>query len=90
MDGFEVMPMDKAAEVGDIFVTVTGNKHVIARRALRAHEGRRHPRNSGHFNVEIDIPALRSWRGRRRAGAFVEEFTARRTAGGIYLLAEGG
>ena len=41
MDGFRVMPMAEAAKIGDIFVTVTGNKHVIAQRAFRAHEGRR-------------------------------------------------
>ena len=41
MDGFRVMPMDEAAAIGDIFITVTGNKHVIARRALRKNEGRR-------------------------------------------------
>jgi adenosylhomocysteinase len=60
MDGFQVMPMAKAAEIGDIFVTATGDKHVIARRHMELLKDGAILANTGHFNVEIDIPALRS------------------------------
>ena len=60
MDGFQVMPMAKAAEVGDIFVTATGDKHVIAREHIERLKDGAILANTGHFNVEIDIPALRS------------------------------
>ena len=58
MDGYRVMPMSDAAKIGDIFVTVTGNYHVIARGALQSDEGRRDRRNSGHFNDELDLDAI--------------------------------
>jgi adenosylhomocysteinase len=89
MDGFQVMPMERAAEVGDVFVTATGDKHVIARAHIERLKDGAILANTGHFNVEIDIPALRSLAGETRmARAFVEEFTladGRR----VYLLAEG-
>jgi adenosylhomocysteinase len=89
MDGFQVMPMTKAAEVGDIFVTATGDKHVIARSHMERLKDGAILANTGHFNVEIDIPALRSLAtDTREARAFVEEFTL--TDGRkVYLLAEG-
>jgi len=89
MDGFQVMPMAKAAEIGDIFVTATGDKHVIAREHIDRLKDGAILANTGHFNVEIDIPALRSLAtDTREARAFVEEFTL---ADGrkVYLLAEG-
>jgi len=89
MDGFQVMPMERAAEVGDVFVTATGDKHVISRRHLERLKDGAILANTGHFNVEIDIPALRSLATEtREARAFVEEFTL---ADGrkVYLLAEG-
>jgi adenosylhomocysteinase len=89
MDGFEIMPMREAARVGDIFCTATGDKHVIAREHLEVMKDGSIVCNTGHFNVEIDIPALRSLaKETREARNFVEEFTledGRR----IYLLAEG-
>jgi adenosylhomocysteinase len=89
MDGFEVMPMDRAAAVGDIFVTVTGDKTVIARGHLERMKDGAILANSGHFNVEIEIPALRELAVESRATrANVEEFTladGRR----LYLIAEG-
>src|SRR5438128_4887217 len=60
MDGYEVMPMADAAEIGDIFCTATGDKHVIAREHLAEMKDGAIVANTGHFNVEIDIPALRS------------------------------
>ncbi len=60
MDGFQVAPMAEAARVGDIFVTVTGNKHVLRREHFEVMKDGAVIANSGHFNVEIDIPALES------------------------------
>ncbi|HJW14610.1 MAG TPA: adenosylhomocysteinase [Thermoanaerobaculia bacterium] len=89
LDGYSVMPMEQAARVGDIFVTVTGNKGVLREEHFRAMKDGAVVCNSGHFNVEIDIPALAALSsGRRTIREFVEEFTL---AGGrrIHLLAEG-
>jgi adenosylhomocysteinase len=89
MDGFQVMPMAKAAEIGDVFVTATGDKHVIAKEHIDRLKDGAILANTGHFNVEIDIPALRALAtDTREARAFVEEFTL---ADGrkVYLLAEG-
>src|SRR5947209_2933418 len=89
MDGYELMPMAQAAAVGDIFCTATGDKHVIAGEHLETMKDGAILANTGHFNVEIDIPALRSLAVEtREARQFVEEFTladGRR----LYLLAEG-
>jgi adenosylhomocysteinase len=89
MDGYEVMPMAQAAAIGDVFCTATGDKHVITGEHLAAMKDGALVANTGHFNVEIDIPALRSLaKETREARSFVEEFTledGRR----IYLLAEG-
>jgi adenosylhomocysteinase len=89
MDGFEVLPMEKAAPIGDIFCTVTGNKSVLRREHFEKMKTGAILSNSGHFNVEIDIPALESLsKSRRKIREFVEEFTlsdGRR----INLLGEG-
>lgn len=58
MDGFEVMPLEEAAPRGDFFVTVTGNYHVIRKEHLERLKDGAVLANSGHFNVEIDLPAL--------------------------------
>jgi|GEM_PF-6444880 len=58
MDGFEVMPMEAAAPIGDLFITVTGNKHVLDDRHFKVIKDGAVVCNSGHFNVEINIPAL--------------------------------
>src|SRR5512146_1357776 len=89
MDGYEVMPMEEAARVGDIFCTATGDKHVVAREHLESMKDGAILCNTGHFNVEINIPALRSLAAETRdARNFVEEFKlddGRR----IFLLADG-
>jgi adenosylhomocysteinase len=89
MEGYEVMPMGEAAKIGDIFCTATGDKHVIAREHLEVMKDGAIICNTGHFNVEIDIPALRELSVEtREARNFVEEFNladGRR----IYLLADG-
>jgi adenosylhomocysteinase len=75
LDGFRVMTMEEAARIGDIFVTVTGNKGVLREEHFRAMKDGAVVCNSGHFNVEIDIPALEKLaRGRRLIREFVEEF----------------
>jgi adenosylhomocysteinase len=89
MDGFAVMPMTEAAAVGDIFCTATGDKSVIERSHFERMKDGAILSNTGHFNVEIDIPALRSLAASTRAAReFVEEF---RFADGrrLFLLAEG-
>ena len=58
MDGFRVMSMGEAAPIGDVFITVTGNKHVIAREHFEKMKDGAIICNSGHFNVEIDLEAL--------------------------------
>lgn len=89
MDGFEVMAMNKAARIGDLFVTLTGDKHVIRGEHFRAMKDGAMVCNSGHFNVEIDIPALRKMSKKvRRVREFVEEFTMR-NGRRIHLLADG-
>ncbi|MBN2212305.1 MAG: adenosylhomocysteinase [Sedimentisphaerales bacterium] len=90
MDGFLVMPMAHAAPLGDLFVTLTGNKHVLRPEHFRKMKDGAIVCNSGHFDVEIDIPGLRKLSKKVRIGVrnFVDEYTL---AGGrrIYLLAEG-
>jgi adenosylhomocysteinase len=89
MDGFEVLTMEDAAAEGDIFITATGDKHVIARHHLDRLKDGAILANTGHFNVEIDIPALRSLSVETRtAREFVEEFRfedGRR----VFLVADG-
>jgi adenosylhomocysteinase len=89
MDGFRVMPMEQAAPVGDFFVTVTGNINVIRGEHFAKMKDGAIVCNSGHFNVELDIPALGKLSKKRkliRAG--VEQFTLK---GGtrVSLLGEG-
>jgi adenosylhomocysteinase len=89
MDGFEVMSMDEAAKIGNVFVTVTGNKGVLQKRHFDSMKSGAIVCNSGHFNVEVDIPALEAMSvERRKMRDFVEEFT---TSDGrkLYLLADG-
>src|SRR5437764_2381335 len=75
MDGFRVMSMPEAAQIGDVFVTVTGNKSVIAREHFDRMKNGAILSNSGHFNVEIDLDALaRMASSRRQTREFVEEF----------------
>jgi adenosylhomocysteinase len=90
MDGFEVMPMAQAARVGGLFVTLTGNKNVIRAEHFRAMKDRAVVANSGHFNVEIDIPALKklSKKVNRYVRKHIDEYVLR-NGKRICLLAEG-
>jgi adenosylhomocysteinase len=90
MDGFQVMPMAKAARFGDLFVTLTGDKHVLRPEHFRLMKNRATVCNSGHFNVEIDIPGLAkmSKRINRDVRRCVDEYVINSNKS-IYLLAEG-
>jgi len=89
MDGFRVMPMAEAAPIGDIFVTATGDIHVIRGEHFKVMKDGAIVANTGHFNVEIDIPALQEQSVSTRAvREFVEEFTMA-DGRNIYLLGEG-
>jgi adenosylhomocysteinase len=89
MDGFRVMSMHEAAEIGDLFITLTGNKGVIAREHFERLKSNAIICNSGHFNVEIDLEALGKMASSRRpVREFVEEF-ALRDGRRIYVLGEG-
>ncbi len=89
MDGFRVMSMVEAAKIGDVFITVTGNKHVIARDHFEHLKNGAILCNSGHFNVEIDLDTLgRLASSRRQTREFVEEY-AFRDGRRIYVLGEG-
>lgn len=89
MDGYRVMPMEEAAKIGDIFVTLTGDKSVLREEHFKAMKSGAIVCNSGHFNVEIDIPALEKLaKGKRQPREFVDEY---KLADGrkICLLGEG-
>jgi adenosylhomocysteinase len=89
MDGFQVMPMLRAAEVGDVFVTVTGNTSVIRKEHFARMKDGAILANSGHFNVEIDLDGLATMaQARKGVRPFVEEF---QLAGGrrVFVLGEG-
>ncbi|MGZ5486991.1 MAG: adenosylhomocysteinase, partial [Candidatus Aminicenantales bacterium] len=89
MDGYEVMPMAEAAPLGDVFLTVTGDKSVIRKEHFRRMKDGAIVANSGHFNVEIDIPALEALaKAKRRVRDFVDEYTLQ-DGRRINLLGEG-
>jgi adenosylhomocysteinase len=90
MDGFQVMTMKEAARLGDVFVTLTGNKHVLRREHFESMKDGAVVANSGHFNVEIDIPALEDLSGGRkdRLRDFVDQYHLK-NGRSINLLGEG-
>jgi adenosylhomocysteinase len=89
MDGYEVMPINKAARIGDIFLTTTGDIHVIRREHFVLMKDGAILANTGHFNVEIDIPALEALsRKKKRIRDFVDEYILK-NGRKIYLLGEG-
>jgi len=89
MDGYRVMSMAEAAEIGDVFVTLTGNKNVIGREHFERLKNGAILANSGHFNVEIDLETLgKMASSRRQVREFVEEF-AIRDGRRVYVLGEG-
>jgi len=89
MDGYQVMPLTEAAKLGDIFITTTGDKYVIDKAHLEVMKDGAILANSGHFNVEINIPALENLaHGKRRIRPFVDEYTLS-NGRHLYLLGEG-
>ncbi len=89
MEGFHVMPLSKASEIGDIFVTATGNLNVIRKEHMLKMKDGAILANTGHFNVEISIPDLEKIStSKRRIKANVEEYNLR-NGRKLYLLAEG-
>jgi adenosylhomocysteinase len=90
MDGFQVMPMAEAAKVGELFVTLTGDKGVIRAEHFRVMKDRAAVANSGHFDVEIDIPALRklSKKVTRNVRNHVDEYLLKNNRR-IFLLGQG-
>jgi len=89
MDGYRVMPMGEAVKEGDIFITVTGNKNVIRAEHFEAMKTGAVVCNSGHFNVEIDIPALEKMStGKREVRPLVDEYLLK-DGRKVYLLGEG-
>ncbi|MEX5214061.1 MAG: adenosylhomocysteinase [Nitrospiraceae bacterium] len=89
MDGYRVMPMGKAAPIGDFFITVTGNLKVIRKEHFAAMKDGAIVCNSGHFNVELDIPALEKLsRRKRQIRSGVDEYTLN-SGRRVSLLGEG-
>jgi len=89
MDGYEVMTIKDAAKIGDIFVTLTGDINVIRREHFIAMKDGAIVSNSGHFNVELDIPALEKLsKKKKRIREFVDEYILR-DGRKIYVLGEG-
>ena len=89
MDGYQVMPLQEASRVGDIFITISGDKNVIDKVHLQLMKDGAILANSGHFNVEINIPALESLaQGKRRIRPFIDEYTLG-DGRHLYLLGEG-
>jgi adenosylhomocysteinase len=89
MEGYQVMPLVEAAKIGDIFITVTGDKNVIDKAHFQVMKDGAIMANSGHFNSEINIPVLEKMaRSRRTVRTYVEEF---KLPDGrcLYLLGEG-
>lgn len=90
MDGFRVMPMKEACRIGDFFVTVTGNRHVIDKEHFEAMKDGAIVCNSGHFDLELNLDALREMSEpavKRRP--FVEEYIGRNGGKSVIVLGEG-
>ncbi len=89
MDGYQVMPMQKAAPIGDFFCTLTGDIHVLRKEHFEVMKDGAIICNSGHFNVEIDLDALGEMASsRREIRDFVEEFSLK-NGKRVYVLGEG-
>jgi adenosylhomocysteinase len=90
MDGFRVMPMSEAARIGDIFITVTGNRHVIDGRHFASMKDGAIVCNSGHFDLELNLVALREMSGPPETlRPFVEEFKVKESGRSVIVLGEG-
>ncbi|HEY9785530.1 MAG TPA: adenosylhomocysteinase [Candidatus Obscuribacterales bacterium] len=89
MDGFRVMPIAEAAPLGDLFITVTGNRHVIDGHHFEKMKDGAIVCNSGHFDIELNLVALEKMsKGKREVRSYMDEFTLK-NGSRIYVLAEG-
>ena len=89
MDGFRVMPMKEAAKIGDIFVSATGDKHVLSKEILLSMKDGAIVANSGHFDVEIDMAGLeKAKKSKRQMRNFLDEYTLP-SGKRLYVLGEG-
>jgi adenosylhomocysteinase len=89
MEGYQVMPLIEAAKIGDIFITVTGDKKVIDEKHLKVMKDGAIMANSGHFDVEINKPALEGMsKSKRHIRSFVDEYRLK-DGRSLYLLGEG-
>jgi adenosylhomocysteinase len=86
-DGYRVMPMSEAAKEGDIFITVTGNKHVVRAEHAKIMKTGAIICNSGHFDLEIDLPAIAALGSVRKVRPFMDEIAFDNKF--IYVLADG-
>ena len=90
MDGFRVLPMKEAAKIGDFFITVTGNRHVIDKEHFEVMKDGAIVANSGHFDLELNLDALREMSSEavtRRP--FVEEYRSKDNKKSVIVLGEG-
>ena len=89
LDGFRVMPMNEAARIGDIFITVTGNRHVISKKHFEAMKDGAIVCNSGHFDLELDLGGLKELSSEvKSVRPFTEEYV-RKAGGSVIVLGEG-
>ena len=88
LDGFSVLPMREAAKIGDIFITVTGNKHVISLHDMELMKDGAILANSGHFDIEIDIASLEKTAKKRRVRPFLDEYVLK-NGKKIFICGEG-
>lgn len=88
MDGFQVMPMAKAAPVGDIFITVTGDRDVIRTEHMKVMKDGAMLANSGHFDIEIDVKGLKKLaKSQRKIRPFLDEYVLGTKS--LFLIGEG-
>ena len=87
MDGYLVMPLIQAAKIGDVFITVTGNKHIIGLEHIKEMKDNVVLANAGHFDNEIDVKSLNAKAKKRRVRPFLDEYEINGKR--IYLCAEG-
>jgi len=89
MDGFQVMPLVEASKIGEVFITISGDKNVIDEKHLKVMKDGAILANSGHFNVEINIPALEKMsNGKKTIRPMVERYNLK-DGRKLYLLGEG-
>ncbi|MBL8103876.1 MAG: adenosylhomocysteinase, partial [Anaerolineales bacterium] len=89
MDGYRVMPIAEAAKIGDLFVTLTGNRHVIDKQHFEVMKDGAIVANSGHFDLELNLEALAQISGeRQQIRQFMEQFTLK-NGNRVMVLGEG-